>query len=185
MVKFWSQSISRDGPSSFDSAYEFVNAFISARIHTRKGTADLFNDWQLASAMKIASILYAGGISKPPEYFYSLAIDSVGPSLWIADFEEWEKRRATRRFSFCQYPFIMSLGMKLAIMKFETDRRAKYTSAAPVHLRIRRKFLLQDALQQVRMVNINATKDLQSGMLDRKQPRKHEVEAGGEFCRGR
>src|SRR5690606_22787128 len=107
-------------------------------------------DWQLRAASRVMSLIFAANnhpVSRPPlqkvmapplsigenpaardtvqrsgqilptSDFYSPLVDSAD---LILDFEAWEARRP---FSFCQYPFLLSISAKTRVLEHEAKRQ--------------------------------------------------------------
>ena len=101
---------------------------------------------------------HSHGQMLPTSDFYNTLLDY---SDLVADFEAWEKRKA--QFSFCQYPFFLSIWAKIHILEYDARRQmevrareAFFTSimtrqTIPQYLvlRVRRDCLVEDSLQSV------------------------------------
>ena len=107
------------------------------------------DDWQVKSAAKVMSLLYAAnnsGILRrqnsiagatevarmgshrqllPVSDFYNSLLDYCN---LIADFENWESRRG--KFSFCQYPMFLSIWAKIRIMEYDARRQMESQARA-------------------------------------------------------
>ena len=144
------------------------------------------DDWQIQATARVLSLLFeannpyspnqrgnttpwtgeAGGwrpsVVKgrflPVSDFYSSVVDSVD---LVEDFIGWERR--VRRFSFCQYPFLMSIWAKTQILEYDTRRQMEgYAREAFFNeimngrqanrflaLSVRRDCLVEDSLKTV------------------------------------
>lgn len=108
-------------------------------------------------------------------HFYNTMVDFID---YRQDFNNWEglevKKRLhdiirtaefqTRKFSFCRYPFLLSLGVKISIMEFETRKIMEYQAEmafldsldkgknVPLYFRIqvRRKYIVPDSLKAIK-----------------------------------
>jgi E3 ubiquitin-protein ligase HECTD2 len=90
--------------------------------------------------------------------FYSSVVDSID---LVEDFTGWERR--AQRFSFCQYPFLMSIWAKTQILEYDTRRQMEgYAREAFFNeimngrqanrflaLSVRRDCLVEDSLKAV------------------------------------
>ncbi|KAI8963410.1 HECT-domain-containing protein [Daldinia sp. FL1419] len=133
------------------------------------------DDWQIKAAAKVMALVYSannlthvrrtdksGGRSYghliPLSDFYHSLVDGLD---FKADFELWESRRG--RFTFCQYPFFLSIWAKIQILEFDAKRqmagkaREAFFDSILTHrnyeqylnLNIRRECLVEDSLKQV------------------------------------
>ncbi|KAF1813847.1 HECT-domain-containing protein [Eremomyces bilateralis CBS 781.70] len=150
------------------------------------------DDWQLKAASKVMALLFAANsiyysrrLPPPPDVdgagdlsaatvrhrarnhgqllptsdFYNTLLDYSGDL--IADFEAWESRRAT--FTFCQYPFFLSIGAKIRILEYDARRQMENKAREAFfdgllknrvveqyfHLRVRRDCLVEDSLTRI------------------------------------
>lgn len=141
------------------------------------------DDWQVKAAAKVLSIIFAANESArssrsrrrplPVSDFYVSMVDSAD---LVADFEAWESKRG--KFSFCQYPFLMSIWAKIQILGYETRRQMQLKardafldsimSRKNVHqylfLNVRRDCLVEDSLNAVSDVLGSGSEDLKKGL---------------------
>ncbi|KAI8322938.1 HECT-domain-containing protein [Martensiomyces pterosporus] len=130
------------------------------------------HDWRLVTAAKVMALLHAANLLLPTrsrlpiEAFYNEAIDNMD---LISDYDAWQAR-VPGAFSFCQYPFLLSLKAKVQIMQVDAARQmdSKLKEAVisalfqnyhsrvsnPSHqphlkLLIRRRCLVEDSLHQL------------------------------------
>ncbi|KAJ2156205.1 putative E3 ubiquitin-protein ligase [Coemansia sp. RSA 552] len=133
------------------------------------------HDWRLTTAAKVMALLHAANLLLPPrsrlpiESFYNSAIDRMD---LIADYDAWQAC-VQAAFSFCQYPFLLSLQAKVQIMQVDAARQmdsklkeavlsalfqthlARTTAAQQqqqqphLKLLIRRRCLVEDSLHQL------------------------------------
>ncbi|PHH86397.1 hypothetical protein CDD83_10312 [Cordyceps sp. RAO-2017] len=106
-------------------------------------------DWQIRAAARVLALLFAAnklpktrhGDATPPNAddtrsglirdginetglplhtsdFYNLVLDNTD---LVADFESWESKRS--KFSFCQYPFLLSIWAKTKILEYDARRQ--------------------------------------------------------------
>jgi E3 ubiquitin-protein ligase HECTD2 len=172
------------------------------------------DDWQIKAASRVLSLLFtannmmparrsddvhhhgqmtwngtarAGGYFLPPTDFYNSMIDYTD---LIDDFESWESRRS--RFSFCQYPFLLSIWAKTHIL--EHDARRQMQSKARdaffdsimtrrninqyLVLDVRRDCLVDDSLTAVSSVIGSGGEDLKKGLRISFQG-EEGIDAGG------
>ncbi|KAI9802496.1 MAG: hypothetical protein M1825_002881 [Sarcosagium campestre] len=109
----------------------------------------------------------------PTSDFYSSLLDYAD---LIADFEAWESRRG--KFSFCQYPFFLSIWAKIHILEFDARRQMedrareaffdsimsrKIVSQFLV-LRVRRDCLAEDSLRGVSEVVGTGQEEIKKGL---------------------
>ena len=85
----------------------------------------------------------------------------MGEAVLIHDFEQWQRARRSDvpAFSFFRYPFLLSMGAKVALLSFESKRTmesratralaAGGTEAPVLVLQVRRSNIVQDSLEQV------------------------------------
>jgi E3 ubiquitin-protein ligase HECTD2 len=105
--------------------------------------------------------------------FYNSMVDYAD---LIADFESWESKKG--KFSFCQYPFLMSIWAKTQVLEHDA-RRQMQTKARDaffdsimsrkaisqyLNLSVRRECLVDDSLQAVSEVLGSGGEDLKKGI---------------------
>lgn len=141
------------------------------------------DDWQVKAAAKVLSIIFAANESArssrsrrrplPVSDFYVSMVDSVD---LVADFEAWESKRG--KFSFCQYPFLMSIWAKIQILGYETRRQMQLKARDAfldsimsrknvnqyLFLNVRRDCLVEDSLNAVGDVLGSGSEDLKKGL---------------------
>lgn len=153
--------------------------------------SDYGNEWHIKSAARFLSVLYAANRKKLPIYsFYNTLVDYV---LVKQDFETWQNvfgqsrqndpnqllydiirsgglsasmyntERPTQ-LTFCQFPFLLSLGAKISILEYEArkqmERKAEeafikaidHKKVMDVHLRIqvRRSHIAHDSITSIK-----------------------------------
>lgn len=117
--------------------------------------------------------VHSHGQVLPTSDFYNSMIDYTD---LIADFENWEARRG--KFSFCQYPFLLSIWAKNHIL--EHDARRQMQSKARdaffdsimsrkainqfLELNVRRDCLVDDSLKAVSEVIGSGSEDIKKGL---------------------
>ncbi|KAL7902557.1 hypothetical protein HDV63DRAFT_22233 [Trichoderma sp. SZMC 28014] len=172
------------------------------------------DDWQIKAASRVLSLLFSAnnflptrrgedvysngpvtwdgtsrvaGYFLPPTDFYNSMIDYAD---LIDDFESWESKRS--KFSFCQYPFLLSIWAKTHIL--EHDARRQMQSKARdaffdsimtrrninqyLFLDIRRDCLVDDSLTAVSSVIGSGGEDLKKGLRISFQG-EEGIDAGG------
>jgi E3 ubiquitin-protein ligase HECTD2 len=109
----------------------------------------------------------------PTSDFYNILLDY---SDLIADFEAWESKRA--KFTFCQYPFFLSIWAKIQIMEHDARRQMEVKAREAFFdsimtrknvnqylvLRVRRDCLVEDSLKSVSEVVGSGTEDIKKGL---------------------
>ncbi|KAH8927887.1 ubiquitin-protein ligase E3A [Atractiella rhizophila] len=94
--------------------------------------------------------------------FYNVAIDLLGRTIMMEDFNLWLSHRP-RQFTFCQYPFLLSMGLKQSLLNEESkallQRNAQHALASTMYhgrlvmpvflLRVRRDHVMQDSINQI------------------------------------
>lgn len=109
----------------------------------------------------------------PTSDFYVTLLDD---SDLVADFEAWEHKRG--KFSFCQYPFLLSIGAKIQILEYDARRQmqskardAFFDSLVSrraieqyLTLDVRRDCLVEDSLRAVSEVIGSGSEDVKKGL---------------------
>ncbi|KAI9208498.1 uncharacterized protein BJ171DRAFT_208775 [Polychytrium aggregatum] len=159
----------------FQSKVTLVNRFIGTRMTRMQNFPSMYmKDWAIKAAARVMALLFAANAKRSQRLhvneFYNTVVDylDVGQDFW-----RWQGEHAGS-FSFCQYPFLISLGSKIKIIQAENSRimTEKFRSAyyrLTVHglpadpfltLRVRRNNLIHDSLSQLRAPNIDLRKKL-------------------------
>ncbi|ANB12770.1 putative E3 ubiquitin-protein ligase HUL4 [Sugiyamaella lignohabitans] len=153
---------------------------------------DLYSsDWKISSFVRVLSILFnANSVSTnkiPVSNFYNTMVDYADVT---SDFDEWQKTRpfttsnansnsgvihgnalipqlpfapGRPQFSFCQYPFLLSMGSKTEILEHDARRQMelkaqeaffgslanKVPESPFLHIRVNRNSLLQDSFEAI------------------------------------
>ncbi|KAF4877363.1 putative E3 ubiquitin-protein ligase mug30 [Colletotrichum siamense] len=158
-------------------------------------------DWQIKAAARVLALIFAannmthirrpdqtastssstthrGGIQAhgqiiPTSDFYNTMIDYTD---LVAEFEAWESKRG--RFSFCQYPFLLSMWAKSQVLEHDA-RRQQMTKARDAFfdsimtrravtqflvLDVRRECLVDDSLKAVSEVIGSGSEDIKKGL---------------------
>ncbi|KAI9136503.1 hypothetical protein BKA69DRAFT_1103846 [Paraphysoderma sedebokerense] len=145
-------------------------------------------DWAIAAASRVMALFFAANNINshlPISVFYNTMVD-LKVNL-VTDFDNWERR--TGKFSFCQYPFLLSMSAKMDLISFEARRQMynKFREALIVTalmqekfvtpfitLRIRREALVYDSLSQLSNAELDLKKRLRIEF-----PGEEGVDAGG------
>ncbi|KAH8811813.1 ubiquitin-protein ligase-like protein E3 [Xylogone sp. PMI_703] len=123
----------------------------------------------------------------PTSDFYNSLLDY---SDLISDFEGWESKRA--KFSFCQYPFFLSIWAKIQIMEHDARRqmevkaREAFFDSIMSHktvnqyivLKVRRECLVEDSLRGVSEVVGSGGEEIKKGLRIEFQG-EEGIDAGG------
>ncbi len=130
-------------------------------------------DWSRSGSSAKREQAYRGGQMLTTSDFYNTLLDY---SDLIADFEAWESSRG--KFSFCQYPFFLSIWAKIQIMEHDARRqmevkaRQAFFDSIMTHksvnqylvLKVRRECLVEDSLKGVSEVVGSGTEDIKKGL---------------------
>ncbi|KAH7154963.1 hypothetical protein B0J13DRAFT_521134 [Dactylonectria estremocensis] len=139
--------------------------------HVRRGDDGSSNASDNLGAVRDG--VHAQGQMLPTSDFYNSMIDYAD---LVADFENWEARRG--KFSFCQYPFILSIWAKNRILEYDARRQMQskardaffdsIMSRRSVNqhlvLDVRRDCLVDDSLQAVSEVIGSGSEDIKKGL---------------------
>lgn len=133
-----------------------ANHHTSSSVHKRD--ALLPQDYNNSTAPLITQHNKGGSAMLPLNTFYNTLLDF---SDLITDFEAWESRSA--RFSFCQYPFFLSIAAKSRILEHDARRQMSIKAREAfldsilnhkavsqyLNLKVRRDCLVEDSLRGV------------------------------------
>ncbi|PHH65148.1 hypothetical protein CDD81_3279 [Ophiocordyceps australis] len=117
--------------------------------------------------------VHASGQLLPTSDFYNLMIDNVD---LVSDFESWESRRS--KFSFCQYPFLLSIWAKSKILEYDARRQMQNKARDAffdsimtrrnikqhLALDVRRECLVDDSLKAVSEVIGSGSEDVKKAL---------------------
>ncbi|CAD6499501.1 BgTH12-03613 [Blumeria graminis f. sp. triticale] len=163
------------------------------------------DDWQIKAAAKVMSLLFSAnnsGLKRDGQAYVGLErAQSIGVAIrekafyhgqiiptsnfyislldcsdLIADFEAWESRSG--RFSFCQYPFFLSIWAKIQIMEYDTRRQmevkareaffdsimTRKTVNQYLFLSVRRDCLIEDSLKAISEVVGTGGEEIKKGL---------------------
>ncbi|XP_060794939.1 probable E3 ubiquitin-protein ligase HECTD2 isoform X2 [Neoarius graeffei] len=81
--------------------------------------------WWIPSATKVLSLLNAANSISPSPIipfseFYNLTLDHID---FMEDYQTWQAHGNSNRFTFCQYPFILSTVVKKAIIQRDSEQQ--------------------------------------------------------------
>ncbi|CAI7621819.1 unnamed protein product [Penicillium glandicola] len=156
-------------------------------------------DWQVRAAARVMSLFFTANVSTatkksdgtprslempknpgprqghmiPISTFYNTLLDY---SDLVADFETWEAK--VSKFSFCQYPFLLSIWAKIHIMEYDARRqmevkaRDAFFNSVLNHtavsqylvLKVRRECLIEDSLKGVSEVVGTGQEEIKKGL---------------------
>ena len=163
------------------------------------------DDWQIKAAVRVLGLLFAANnLSMSPRRRPAATIPSAGSrsngtsararlkgqivptsdfyitlldnSDLVADFEEWEQQ--TKKFNFCQYPFLLSVWAKIQILEYEARRQMKNKARDAFFdsimtqrnfdqhlvLNVRRGCLVEDSLKGVSAAIGSGSDDIKKGL---------------------
>lgn len=180
--------------------------------------ADYGNNWHIRTASRLALFYFAANQSKKKcsiSRFYNTMVDFID---YKKDFDQWKtmqrvtlsereiskrnnfddtslilgdfysKKQSMSQFTMCQFFYLLSLGMKISIMDYETRRIMEYNAeqaflkaldkklAVDVYLRIkvRRDHISQDSLRCIKGHQMDLKKSLKVEFVD-----EPGIDAGG------
>lgn len=146
------------------------------------------DDWQVKATSRVLALIFAandpnatrdshhhhqGGHKLPSSDFYVSMVDYID---LVKDFDTWEAKQGS--FSFCQYPFLLSVWAKTAILEHDTRRQMQTKARAALidsimsnksvqqylTLTVRRECLADDSLMAVSEVIGSGTDDIKKGL---------------------
>ncbi|OLL24990.1 putative E3 ubiquitin-protein ligase mug30 [Neolecta irregularis DAH-3] len=176
----------------FQTRLDLLNGFISARLSRHlSGRSDEASlsyscDWKIRCAARTIALFFAANLQSPiipVNSFYNTLVDYVD---LINDFANWEQR--LQKFSFCQYPFLLSIGSKISIMEYDAKRQMELKAREAffttlfqrraVHphllLKVRRSCIIEDSLAQLGRNEMEIKKGLRIEFIG-----EDGVDAGG------
>jgi E3 ubiquitin-protein ligase HECTD2 len=118
--------------------------------------------------------VHARGQLLPTSDFYTSLLDDMD---LVADFEAWGHKKG--KFSFCQYPFLLSIWAKIQILEYDTRRQMQVKArdaffdsilsrgtllSQYLILEVRRDCLVEDSLKAVSEVIGSGTEDIKKGL---------------------
>jgi E3 ubiquitin-protein ligase HECTD2 len=199
-------------PAVFRRRVEMINSFIAYRLgkHQKrallsgpsgasKAQRQLYtNDWQIKASARMMALFFAANTNRPKidlsEFYNTLVIPflfspdtkQVDYCDLITDFDTWELKFG--KFSFCQYPFLLSMGAKMNIMEYDARRQMeikareaffttvfqKRAVAPHLLLKVRRECIIEDSLNQISCNEMDVKKGLRIEFVG-----EDGVDAGG------
>lgn len=154
--------------------------------HRRPSAATLSHD-ELLNSSSVKDQVQARGQIVPTSDFYTTLLDD---SDLVADFEAWEHKKG--KFSFCQYPFLLSIWAKIQILEHDAKRQmhikardaffdsilSRRNVEQYLTLNVRRDCLVEDSLKSVSEVIGGGGEDIKKGLRIAFQG-EEGVDAGG------
>jgi len=154
---------------NFKKIITCIHQFISQRLFPTK-VSDLPPvekcRWWIQVAVKVLALLNSANWSEHPalvqhSFFYCDAIDKLD---LMREYETWQRQLG--RFSFCQYPFLMSLGSKRFLMQKDSETKMLFEARESIvkhvkrreipnmgmlflNLKVRRSHLVSDSLDEI------------------------------------
>ncbi|ORY07999.1 hypothetical protein K493DRAFT_201530, partial [Basidiobolus meristosporus CBS 931.73] len=147
---------------------DLVNHFVTYRLSKEqrsrgKPSITYDNDWRIVAAARVMALLYL-----------------------VRDYDSWQQRSG--RFSFCQYPFLISMGAKTRILEVDARRQMenkvkeaiitilfqKRVTVPYLVLHIRRDYLIEDSLNQLSFHQMDLKKKLKIEFVN-----EDGIDAGG------
>ncbi|KAJ6260179.1 hypothetical protein Dda_4402 [Drechslerella dactyloides] len=136
-------------------------------------TSDPFASESVGTTNLAKQRALARGHIIPTSDFYNSMLDYAD---LIADFDQWESKSA--KFSFCQYPFLLSMGSKIQILEYDAKRQMEVkareaffnsiglrrTFSQYLLLRVRRDCLVEDSLKRISESVGGAAGDIKKGL---------------------
>jgi E3 ubiquitin-protein ligase HECTD2 len=156
-------------------------------------------DWQTKAAAQVLGLVFtANNISRHARRGLPGSLESSGPERpqrrgqflatsdfyvtlldeldLVADFDAWERNKG--RFSFCYYPFLLTIGSKIRILEYEARRQMESIARdiffdnilnnrgiqQHLVLNIRRECLVEDSLKAVSEVVGGGGEDIKKGL---------------------
>ncbi|RYO81986.1 hypothetical protein DL764_009684 [Monosporascus ibericus] len=195
---------SANTPASLHAALGTSNPSKKDKQATEPKRSAYTDDWQIKAAAKVMALVFAAnglthvrrqdasdgrnhGHLLATSDFYNGLVDCLD---FKGDFEMWESK--SRKFSFCQYPFFLSIWAKMQILEHDAKRQMRGKAreaffdsilsrreyAQHLVLNIRRDCLVDDSLKQVSEVVGSGSEDIKKAL--RIEFRGEEgVDAGG------
>ncbi|KAJ8365676.1 hypothetical protein SKAU_G00145070 [Synaphobranchus kaupii] len=135
--------------------------------------------WWIPSATRVLSLLNAANILCTPPIvsftdFYNLTLDHIDI---MEDYHTWQTHGNSNRFSFCQFPFILSTAVKKAVIQRDSElqmismarqslvdkvsrRQRVDMSLLFLNIRVRRPQLVSDSLDELTRKRVDLKKKL-------------------------
>ncbi|KAI0485586.1 HECT-domain-containing protein [Xylaria cf. heliscus] len=177
-------------PATLHAALEASKSPRKQKQPTEQKRTTYTDDWQIKAAARFMALIFAAnrythvrrrhtsdGRMYGPLFatsdFYNTLVDTID---FKSDFELWESRRG--KFTFCQYPFLLSIWAKIQILEFDAKRqmagkaREAFFDSILTHknytqhlvFSVRRECLVDDSLQQVSEVVGSGSEDIKKAL---------------------
>ncbi|KAI9281585.1 hypothetical protein BY458DRAFT_499033 [Sporodiniella umbellata] len=183
--------LTRYPQKEFTAKIELVHTFLSHRISRARRTQlslpkSYEADWKIASAARVMALLFTANnqVNKVSICsFYNTMTDCIN---LMGDFESWQS--VNGKFTFCQYPFLISMGSKMKIVEIDAKQQMETKwreaffnmlfyqkiSAPYLILRVSRENLIEDSLRQLAQNELDLKKSLRIEFIG-----EEGVDAGG------
>ncbi|KAI0865536.1 hypothetical protein F4860DRAFT_313617 [Xylaria cubensis] len=179
-----------NNPATLHAALEASKSPRKQKQPTEQKRTTYTDDWQIKAAARFMALIFAanrythmrrrhtndGRVYGPlfaTSDFYNTLVDTID---FKSDFELWESRRG--KFTFCQYPFFLSIWAKIQILEFDAKRqmagkaREAFFDSILTHknytqhlvFSVRRECLVDDSLQQVSEVVGSGSEDIKKAL---------------------
>ena len=190
-------------PSELHAALELRPKSSTSKEHNgRPQLSQYSEDWQIKAAARFMALLFAANLDHQPRRRPFLSPNpSIGESVkqnahargqivpisnfyntvldyadLLVDFEAWENSKT--RFTFCQYPFFLSIHAKILILEHDAKRQmeikareaffdsilSKKAVSQFLVLKIRRECLVEDSLRSVSQVIGTGADEIKKGL---------------------
>ncbi|KAI1279696.1 hypothetical protein F5Y07DRAFT_357515 [Xylaria sp. FL0933] len=177
-------------PATLHAALEASKSKKQTKQAPEQNRTTYTDDWQIKVAARFMALIVAanrytyvrrrhgsdGRVYGPlftTSDFYNTLVDTID---FKSDFELWESRRG--KFTFCQYPFFLSIWAKIQILEFDAKRqmagraREAFFNSILTHknytqhlvINVRRECLVDDSLQQVSEVVGSGSEDIKKAL---------------------
>ncbi|KAI8634067.1 HECT-domain-containing protein [Xylariaceae sp. FL1651] len=177
-------------PATLHAALEASKSPRKQKQIVEQKRATYTDDWQIKAAARVMALIFAannythvrrnhapGGRMYEHLFstsdFYNTLVDTLD---YKADFELWESKKG--KFTFCQYPFFLSIWAKIQILEFDAKRqmagkaREAFFDSILTHknytqhlvFSIRRECLVDDSLQKVSEVVGSGSEDIKKAL---------------------
>lgn len=177
-------------PATLHAALEASKSPRKQKQPTEVKRTSYTDDWQIKAAARFMALIFAAnrytyvrkrhsgdrrmyGPLFATSDFYNTLVDTID---FKSDFELWESRRG--KFTFCQYPFFLSIWAKIQILEFDAKRQmvgkareaffdsilTRKNYAQHLVFNVRRECLVDDSLQQVSEVVGSGSEDIKKAL---------------------
>ncbi|KAI1820270.1 HECT-domain-containing protein [Xylaria intraflava] len=177
-------------PATLHAALEVSKSSRKQKQPVERRRTTYTEDWQIKAAARFTALIFAannqthvrrrhGGDGRMYAHlfatsdFYNTLVDTID---FQSDFELWESRRG--KFTFCQYPFFLSIWAKIQILEFDAKRqmvgraREAFFDSILSHknytqylvFSVRRECLVDDSLQQVSETVGSGSEDIKKAL---------------------